>query len=1188
VGAAAGAPAAAPQDERVRGWVVPRGVEPAGPLPDAVQLLDEDDAGRFVELPAAAVAALEDRGFLFRPEPEAFALSAGGRRFDVRGGEPDLPERWRARPDASRPRPYLVKFRSPVRPGWLAQLETEGATPLQYVPSFGYLVMLRGTGQGIGRLDAVEFTGEYHPAYKADEALLALADQGARLPVRLVLFDLPDRERVVGAVAAAGGRVLHRSEAAATSQRALLHYVLIDDFPAALLPQVLAAAEVYWAERWAPPQLEGERAAQILAGNVASGEPLPDYYSWLAAVGADGTGVTVAIADTGLDTGNDATVHRDVRGRTRYATAICADSRDFNGHGSNVAGIAGADGRAVSGGTGLTDSGGFLWGGGSAPGSDLYIQSALGGACPAVNADAATLAADAVGVGLAQIGNHSFTDGLGGGASYNSQAQAWDAVVRDALPGTAGSQPYTAVFSSGNSGPAASSLTSPKAAKNIVTVGGTENFRPGECPGIPGCGGVADDIDAVIDFSSRGPTSDGRIKPDVVAPGHVVSGLYSTQTSNFNCTCDPGGGTGCCDSQDVDGTLSYTRFTGTSQASPRVAGGSAVIHDWFRDRTGSLPSPAMNKAILVNSARDLKTPNAPNNDEGWGRAALRDVFQAAEGVQLTDQSVVLGTTGDAAAFTTNLFLQDPTAPLKATLVWTDPPGSINCNPCLVNNLDLEISQGATTWRGNNFTSGFTTAGGTNDTRNNVEGILLAAGGLACSPAFQVKVRAQTLAGNGVPGNADATDQDFALVVRNAGTSTGPPKLAVPASMTAGGCDGDAFLDREETVDLTLDVDNVGCGGGTGLSAQVSVLAAPPGASISVSPPGPQALPNLGAGASTQAVWQVSLGANASSLCGGVATLQVDLADGMGRTWQAAVDLILDGESLTPTSVLDPATTDQSASADPEWSLRSCRTTSAPTSWHMGQADCTGIVRDASTRSLTFDYALGPADRLTSLTFQHAFDGYNNGTLRDAVAVLIDHDANGSYNLLQAWLDGVDGPASMTVAGPYDLSPFDATRADTVSVRFQFQSAANWVGGPNNVAGWDVDDIQLSYDALQCDPATCAPCAPPEPVPDGSPGAPLLVTPSGPGIQLAWGAAAGATRYNVYQGTLGSFYSHASFADPGFAGGSSCHEPATSATIGMPAGSVYFLVAADSGCAESAYSFDSTGAPVPPASVPCTP
>jgi hypothetical protein len=996
-----------------------------------------------------------------------------------------------------------------------------------------------------------------------------------------VFFDLPGWQNGIEHIVRGGARMVNQAEADATSQRQRLHYVLFQNVSTSSLPAILALPSVYWAERWAPPQTEGERAAQIIAGNVSPANALPGYYTWLSEVGVDGTGVTLAVADTGLDTGDILTLHPDFSGRVSFSS-LCSTHQDTDGHGTNVSSIAMGDPRTSSGGTGLLDGGGFHWGSGSAPGALLYSQRALAAGC-VFNSDAVTLAADAAGAGSALIGSHSFTDGLGDGASYNSQAQAWDALVRDADPASPGNQPYAVLFSAGNSG--TSGLTSPKAAKNIVTVGATENDRPGECPGTAGCGGSADDIDHVADFSSRGPTSDGRIKPDVAAPGHVIAGAQSSVAS-FGCSCDGGAGNGCCDSQGVDGAFAYTRFGGTSQAVPRVAGGSALLFEWYKARTGLFPSPALNKALLINSAVDLKQMDVPNNTEGWGRVALREVMQAPAGISFVDGTTTLGATGDAAAFTATYHVQDTGQPVKLTLVWTDAPGSINCDPCLVNDLDLLVTQGALTWRGNNLLEGFSTTSTQVDSLNNVEGVHLPPGGVDCSP-FEVKVRAQGLNGDGVPGNADGTDQDFALVLRNAATTPGPVRMVGTVASVSGGCDADGFLDRDETVDLTLDIQNLGCTDATGLAVSVAVASAPAGAVVGVAPALLQPIPDVPAGGTGQATWQLTLDDAVLGFCGEIVELAVEVSDATG-TWKSTVAVVLDAEGLTASSKLDTADTDESFSADAEWSLQECRSTSAPTAWHMGQADCTGMARDSSQHDLIFRYPLTPGDRLLSLGFQHAFQGYTNGVLFDSISVEFDHDDDGLFDVLQAWVEG-EAPASMALAGPYDLSAFQDDRADTVAVRFRFHSAANWVG-PDRATGWDVDDISLMVEEVQCDPQTCVVCPPaPPPVPDGSGGTqPLQVEHAGFDLQLSWDVVPGAAAYNIYAGALGTFYSHESFADPFLLGGESCSETTNSVLLSMPAGDVYFLVAADSGCRESTYGQDSVNSPRPFASAPCNP
>jgi hypothetical protein len=81
------------------------------------------------------------------------------------------------------------------------------------------------------------------------------------------------------------------------------------------------------------------------------------------------------------------------------------------------------------------------------------------------------------------------------------------------------------VFAAGNDGSGANTVGLPGTAKNVITVGASENVQA--FGGADGCGvgdNGADNANDIIGFSSRGPTADGRKKPDIVAPGTHVSG----------------------------------------------------------------------------------------------------------------------------------------------------------------------------------------------------------------------------------------------------------------------------------------------------------------------------------------------------------------------------------------------------------------------------------------------------------------------------------------------------------------------------------------------------------------------------------------------------------------------------------------------------------------------------------------
>ena len=215
----------------------------------------------------------------------------------------------------------------------------------------------------------------------------------------------------------------------------------------------------------------------------------------------------------------------------------------------------------------------------------------------------ATLTSDAY-AGGARVSNNSW--GISNFGGYHAASQAYDALVRDASAGTPGNQEMVEVFSAGNDGDGKGnpldpkgdegygSVTAPGTAKNVITVGAAESVRGS---GTDGCGvtnGGADSATDIINFSGRGPTQDGRLKPDLVAPGTHITGA-SPQHAGYT-------GAWVCD-KNFGGSSFYSLVSGTSQATPHVAGAAALVRDWYvRQVDPQAPSPALTKAILVNSA----------------------------------------------------------------------------------------------------------------------------------------------------------------------------------------------------------------------------------------------------------------------------------------------------------------------------------------------------------------------------------------------------------------------------------------------------------------------------------------------------------------------------------------------------------------------------------------------------------
>lgn len=186
----------------------------------------------------------------------------------------------------------------------------------------------------------------------------------------------------------------------------------------------------------------------------------------------------------------------------------------------------------------------------------------------------------------------------------------------------------------------------PATAKDIITVGATHS-----------------DNDSMTDFSSWGPVDDGRIKPDVVAPGcKSYEGIKTTVFRN-----------------------SYARDCGTSYAAPAVSGISALLIQQYRNIYGGIdPWPSTVKALLIHTAVDLGNPG-PDYAFGYGRVDAQAAMDVLRDRDLRQDSVSNGVTN---TYTITVSAGSPSA--RVTLVWDDPAGTVNANPALVNNLDLTL------------------------------------------------------------------------------------------------------------------------------------------------------------------------------------------------------------------------------------------------------------------------------------------------------------------------------------------------------------------------------------------------------------------------------------------------------------------------------------------------------------------
>ncbi len=316
----------------------------------------------------------------------------------------------------------------------------------------------------------------------------------------------------------------------------------------------------------------------------------------------DGTGIIVAVADSGLDSGtNDSTMHPDFRDHivdivslpmTSWWASTCGSpandgAEDIDGHGTHVAGSVLGDG---------TDSSGNIKG--MAPEARLYFQS-VGSWCASNPAgERNTL----LGIPTNKTDLFRFAAENGSRVHTNSwgstcNGTCYSEYTIGSLQADIAARDYTnmtILFSAGNSGADANSngeidfdsLGNPATAKNVFTVGASENDRPslnyiwGSSYGSPINNDLrADNVSGMAAFSSRGPVDDGRLKPDISAPGTFILSTKSRSTSSVGWLAY---------------NSSYTYMGGTSMSTPLTAGATALLLEHLIDNRGHQdPSSAL-------------------------------------------------------------------------------------------------------------------------------------------------------------------------------------------------------------------------------------------------------------------------------------------------------------------------------------------------------------------------------------------------------------------------------------------------------------------------------------------------------------------------------------------------------------------------------------------------------------------
>lgn len=1058
-----------------------------------------------VEVSDAELQSLERRGargFSLRDDLNLILLKGG--QIDTMGPEPDVPAGLRQRESGGHSL-HLVQLFGPPTTETLQSLELTGVSILSYVPNNAYLLwagpnQLRRLRDLRRRSELIQWDGPFHPAYKLDPRIKP--DSLEQIPATIRIVDSPDAAATVAAVKAGASQVLMDEFRVAGA----VHVKVLAE--CVKLAELALRADLTLIEPSPEIRLNDERANQIVAGAIsqetlngqAVGQPTaPGYLPFLNNLGfVSNFDFAIDLGDTGLDTGlmGSSEIHPDfldATGASRIAylhdytsdPELAAPVHDARGHGTlNASIVAGFSNQTTS---AFADPQGFRYGLGVAPfarigASKLFddsgrfrLSTSLTGFIFDAYRDGARISTNSWGA----------CDTVNGFCNlYGDDAAVFDALVRDADPFTPGNQSMTIVFSSGNDGDIGrGSVAVPGTGKNVITVGASENFRataPDGTEARDGCGvgsTLADNALDIVGFSSFGPVTDGRAKPDLVAPGTHVQGAAS-QFTGFR-------GQAVCGFRDgayfPPGQTLYTWSSGTSHSTPIVAGAAALSFQWLRDRLGAEPSPALIKAFLLNSTRYLTGAragdNLPGAHQGWGLLDINRAFELTDRIIYDEDPDRTFTESGGAQFEITGVIGDPSRETRIMLAWTDPPGEPASNAPYVNRLSLEVVVNGVSYRGNNFDGQYSSPGGSVDIFNNVQGVRLPAG---TGGAFVIRVYPDLIAGDGVPGNGLPLDQDFALVMTN-GQEIPVPVLAVEGvavEHSAGGIDGSLLPGEMARVNVSVS------NGPRAAAAEIASASliifnaggqpgAPSTASYETIPPDTSAAGNE----------PFELRVPSDLRCGSLATLHLRLTTPFGDFVLPVRLRVGRVETVTPMVLLD----DDVDGGRVRWKLKKFSVLEGLA--HSGTKAYNAVDPGLSTSNVQLSRMILkkavsiPANAgNVRLSFFHVFNfepGYDGGVLE------VSTDGGETWQDLgsRAIVGGYDGTVTATSSNPLGsrLSWTARGRAGVFSrvvidlddfagqkIRFRFLAGFDEaVGAADGFAGWFIDDVVITADSFAC-------------------------------------------------------------------------------------------------------------------------
>ena len=719
-------------------------------LAETLQVVARYEGFVIVEIAEKKMADLARR-FPVEDITDLYLIQVGDRTIDTAQPRIDVKGKLRAHPAykgvkklSSGPHHHLVQFIGPIKEEWLKEIEKVGGELRAPHGAFTYVV--RADAKALAKISTLSFVRWIgHLSHRDRIEPSILAGRGSKsgevpesLPRTKLLpalytvefFSAKELKSALADVKKIGFEVKDQDKNAAIA--------VIEDpkggvAAAKRLRDLSAIHGVRFIRKRAFKRTSNDVAERIM-GTRTSLSP--------ADLDLSGQGEVIAVCDTGLDNADTQTIHKDFAGRVK-ALISYPITQDFASYVNNPGGDDGAADLDSGHGTHVTGS---VLGNGSAsldlPGHTTPIRGLAYKAqlvfqaieqemkwkdaanyqrygrylLSGIPLDLTRLFSDAY-QQKARIHSNSWGGGQPG--EYDSQSEQLDRFVWE-------HKDFCVLVACGNDGTDQDgdgkinpmSVTSPATAKNCITVGACENERtafntdtygawwPSDYPVAPyRSDPMANNADQVAAFSSRGPTRDGRIKPEVVAPGTFILSTRSTMIAPNNTAWSA-----------YPPSKLYYYMGGTSMATPLTAGAMGVIREYLRTHIAiKNPSAALLKATLIAGAKRLKSYGAPgavvDNDQGYGRVNLDAILAPPATIEPAFMEITPGLrTGEV--YTTNIDIKSADKPLRVVMAYSDYPGS-----SLVNNLNLILVAPD----GKRFVGNQTTGASlTMDVNNNVE------------------------------------------------------------------------------------------------------------------------------------------------------------------------------------------------------------------------------------------------------------------------------------------------------------------------------------------------------------------------------------------------------------------------------------------------------------------------------------